>query len=313
MATYHLKLYLITCFILLISNSSFSQEIADVLDKLDKIQKELDSLKEDDSDDLQFSVGGNVNFLEETRLNGLYYDISLFLPKIFKEDTSFWKKWGLEGRLAQGRLDISNDTTSGNLVRRYRVNDTTGVHQTYRIATKEQANYLNLSLNPTYPLGAEKNVFLVLFFEYFRRTNISETSTIIQNEDTIAVSSTEMLSSTPRFNETNRIEQRFDLFNFAIGLKLYQKIGKNLILNIRPVIGVGTVQNNREFFYHTRFEVAQVKKGFKFGGEIRGLTGDPKQEERATRSLQDFYSPFVNIYVAKTFGFNALGKFLLGN
>ena len=71
--------------LLLFAITSFSQDIDDVLSKLDSIQKELDSLKVKDSREILFSVGGNVNFLDEVRLNGIYYDIDVFLPELWKK------------------------------------------------------------------------------------------------------------------------------------------------------------------------------------------------------------------------------------
>lgn len=303
------KILIISLTVLLIS-PTLGQDVNDVLNKLDEIQKELDSLKVKDSKEILFSVGGNVNFLDEARLNGLYYDIDVFLPELWKK-TNALKRFGIEARFAQGRLDIGKDTLATNIMRTFRVNDTVGVRQSYQVISTEESNYLNLSLNPTYALGKDDNLFLVAFFEYFRRTNNREFATAVQDQDTVSVGS-ESLSMTPRTNSTSTSEEVFDLFNYGIGFKLYHKIGKNLILNIRPVIGVGTFAGNRDFFYHTRFEVIEANKGFKFGGEIRGLVGTP-DDERPSQGMTDLYNPFVNIYIAKTFGFNALGKFLLGD
>ena len=268
------------------------------------------SLKVKDSREILFSVGGNVNFLDEVRLNGIYYDIDVFLPELWKKSKGL-KRFGIEARFAQGRLDVGKDTIANNATWIYRVNDTLGVRQSYQVVSSEESDYLNLSLNPTYALGQDKNLYLVAFFEYFRRTNKRSFATGILSQDSISIGS-ETIPTSPRTNSTSNSEEIFHLFNYGLGFKLYHKVGKSVILNIRPVIGLGAFSGNRDFFYHTRFEVIEVDKGFKFGGEIRGFVGTPNGE-RPSQGMLDLYDPFVNIYIAKTFGFNALGKFLLGD
>lgn len=294
------------------------KEIQLILSKLTAIEEELDSLdtKVDSLDiketrELQFAVGGNVNFLDDAKLNGLYYDISVFLPKPWTKSGAL-SRWGIEARFAQGRLDIDSDTLSTTLSRTFRLNDSLGVAQMHNRATKQESNYLNISLNPTYSLGSDENLYLVFFFEYFRKSNTREFSTFILDSDTVSVALTDPLSFTPLEDQTNEIEETFHLFNWGIGLKLFHKIGNNVIINIRPVMGIGNVQGNTNIFYHTRFEAIESKKGFKFGGEIRGYIGSPKQD-RASAALRAIYNPFVNVYIAKIFGLNTLGKLLLGD
>ncbi|MEQ9425650.1 MAG: hypothetical protein RJQ09_14590 [Cyclobacteriaceae bacterium] len=239
---------------------------------------------------VEFSVGGNLNLIEEGFINGLYYDINAFIP-------DQWNRFGIEGRLAQGRLVVQNDTS--NLVTTFSEisSDTTQLlRQDFRFLDSEKQSYLNISMNPTYKFT--EGLFGVLFIDYFQQRIESTGEFIVESSDTIPFSQNVRIS---RINlDRRKSDQTNHFFNYALGLKIFIEASDNVTLNIKPTLGASNLASSGDpsIFYYTNFEVEEREFGFKIGGEIRGYIG----KNNPTR----FNEPLVNIYAAKIFGFSKL-------
>ncbi len=274
-------------FLLLITPISFQSLSAQNGSKKESLQEGI----------VQFSIGGNLNFIEDKLLDGLYYDIYASQP-------AKWGKFGIDARLNQGRLVNQNDTSNVLTIYQAIRNDTLNLlEQRFRSAESEQQSYLSLSIDPTYELC--DGLFAVAHFEYFRQTIDSRLGFIVESQDTIPFSS-DLRVSSPNTSLTPRNIRRINhYFNYSIGIKLQFKI-ENVTVNIKPTLGVGQLTGSpvTSAFYFTRFEAIENKLGFKIGGEIRGYIGG--------ESTVPLSKPLVNIYAAKTFSLSKLGETLFG-
>ncbi|MDX2302192.1 MAG: hypothetical protein NW226_05295 [Microscillaceae bacterium] len=163
--------------------------------------KAIEEEKKKKSNEILFSVGGNLDFLETVKISGLYYDINFFLPQAFPAKQ---KVFGLEARLNQGRF-ISRDTTTltREQTREFYLNDlkddsVSQVTQRYIYDREDKVNYLTLSLSPTFRLGSESSSsYLVIHSEVLRKTTTTNISYNNFVADTIIVKNDPAFRSTP--------------------------------------------------------------------------------------------------------------------
>lgn len=267
--------------------------------------------KEDTSiiNEVLYSFGGNLNFIEKPQITGLYYDVNFFLNPIVNGS-----KFGLEARINQGKFITERDSSGNQLTNYFSLadpeqNDTVNVIiQNFSRVSNNLPSHISLSLTPTYSLGKDSPLFLAAHFEYIRRGNnydydtkvTSEIDTVFASKDISAI----RLSPYKIEERGIRANIKSHDFNYATGIKFFREF-QGVIVNIKTMLGYGNRDRSKGVFYLSNFEVIEKNLGFKMGGELRGIFSLKKTPLYAT----DF-EPYVAFYLAKTFKFSKLKEVL---
>lgn len=293
--------------------------------KIDSLEAKLDSTA---PKIIVASIGGNLDFLEKVKVNGIYFDIDFFLPKLInKSGNKFLENFGLAGRVNQGRI-ISKPDTIGDITRPYFqdvTNDSiTKISVTYRSTNITSASYLSGQLVPTYriagsnekPKGNKSNSALYLAYncEFFRYESSYKYNQEIITSDTLRMQisnpsdTNNIIPFTPRSFSNKSLAYSF---NNGIGF-IYQYNSKFVSLNVKTIFGIGHVgatdYSKRGLFYNCRVEAIENVLGFKVGFEIRGV--DIKAE--SIKDQSPIPTPNVSFYFAKTFNLSNLKTLVMG-
>lgn len=265
-------------------------------------QHDVEPLADSISNRVFFSFGTNLDFVGEDQTPGLYYDLSTFIPKLPFSDES---RWGLETRLAQGKYMNADSLGRGRAYFRPTGSantDTVSVfRQDFRIIKEEDVSYLYLSLTPTLRLGSNSFFYLVGHFEFVRKATQFNQRFRVDDQQTLLFSE-ENSDQIPRttsvdIQDRSTASKRVDFnFNYGVGCKIFLDLD-GVMLNIKPILGIGGMGENTGAFYHTHFEVMEKKFGFKVGGELRGIISG----SAPIKEIRSNTEPNIALYVSKTF------------
>lgn len=290
-------------FCLILPQTSYSQDtLKTLIKKYEELEEKLDSLKKDKQ--FILSVGGNLNFLENPQISGLYYDMSTNFASIAKDTSSSWNRFGLGARLAQGRFVAGKDSfTIDNTQTRIDSLDNGNIRvldQDFTSKREEIRSYLSISATPTYRLFKEEGspLQLALHLEFLRRNTTTKTEQIVNRQDTLttAFDPDAVYRRLPVKNDIRSREIIDYNLLFIPGLQFYIN-HKNIDFSIKSLIGPGVIiQSNSssewKWNYMTHFVVHFKGSGsFKVGGEIRSFFGEV---------------PRTTVYIAKTFSLQTL-------
>ncbi len=263
--------------------------------------QETDTTKTKVINEVLFSVGTNLNFINTNQTSGLYYDINAFIPALDQKKGRF----GIDARLNQGKL-VPNIDTSGNRTKYFTTQsfenqDTIDVlKQVYSTTNAVNSSHITLSLSPTYRFGKQTFIYLAGHIEYRKIDRETELEFLIDEEVSLRLTEEDLDRSGFNISPINILNRNIKSktvshnFNGGLGAKLFLELG-SATLNIKSIIGYGDKGENEGMFYLTHFEVIETKLGFKVGGELRGITNF-KDSNRST----DF-EPEIGLYIAKSF------------
>ena len=294
---------------------------------LDSLNSKLDSLlrlhkeAKDDSDKrILFAIGGNLNFLENPKIEGLYYDVSSFFmlgtaeekkkPKENLANNDFFHRLGIDFRFAQGRFVTSEDSVvienSQTILGELMGDSIQALTQSYSFKSHETLSYLVLSAAPVFRLSKNpRNPFyFVLHTEFTRRSTIRNISREIISQDTLLVMRNVEDNFRPFPVTTSQRTVKTIEYNQILAPGIYFNYNlKNVNIRVKAVAGPSTISNaalairgelDRKTFYLFHFDALYTGSGsFKIGGEIRGFTKEV---------------PSATVYIAKTFSFKTLSS-----
>lgn len=302
--------------------SKLKKSLDTVYIKLDSIENKLNFLvskidttkKVDQSKEniqiVTLGLGGNLIFEgNKAKISGLHFDVNGFIPNLTSSQNDA-AKFGVYARYSQGKI-LGGSDTIGTLTRYYKIDSENVLSQKFKQANNLENYYIAMNLSPT--LQVIDDFYFILHFEYYRLQKSRETRHILLNQDTVDYSPEYHISRTLIDEEKTKISQTHHLFNYGIGLLLNKNVG-DLKIHLKAVVGFGQTSYEQlyqslGFFYNTHFEVTETKVGLKFGGEIRGLAFNNNR----SNINSPMFTPFTNIYIAKTLSFSKLGEAIFGD
>ncbi len=298
-----------------------TQNIKQILSKLEKLEKKIDS---EAPKTIVASIGGNLDFLEKVKVNGVYFDIDFFIPELIgKSKQGFFKRIGLSGRLNQGRV-ISVDTL-GTFNARYfseTGSDTlTQITSKIRNSSNNAASYFSCQFLPTIRLAGDQDSDSKLYFAYYTDLYRYQ-SKFSRNQEVISSDSISILKPSDFNPLTDTVSYKPVIYNISntaynwnngIGFH-YRYDTKYVSLYVTAIAGIGNVVSGNfqknGFFYYSRVEAFENQLGFKVGVEIRSVVSIGKDPSIFYNS--PIPSPNISFYFAKTLNFSNIKSLIAG-
>lgn len=306
-------------------------EVSEVIQRINTIEAYVkENLANDKPDGVMLSIGGEFDFLEKVSVNGLYFDINYYVPKV-SEKLSCLK---LEGRASQGALSkgIFFEAQDSGLVATgtlpdgaYGEDSTRYLVERYRLNRTFSPKYAFMQFDALWSLTdrqIDKDEFdkerepyrsvisaILPFTEYYVYALQTTTMPRLLTRDTLLLPSDSTITTIPYRFFNDGVEEsdtrRTHAINLGVGAHYRYSSPRTLIL-MRAVVGRSWVARQSAIpFYMVNFEYTSVKQGIKFGAEVRGSFG--KSLSLGTMTISE---PTAHFYIAKTFGGGAIAKFI---
>jgi hypothetical protein len=316
------KSFFILCILSTISCTSIAQDedsIARLTSKVDSLLTIINGDARPKSVLVLGAIGGNLDLVNNLKVNGFYFDVDFGIPSLHKNSKSRFKDVGVFGRISQGR-DLSDiDTLGFDRISYYdpsslnEQNPLRLITEDIRISKKVTSTYLAAQLTPSFRIFGsprKSSLYAIYHAEFYRYEITSEFSHTVLYSDTTDQLNTWVDGYFPPRQNYYVNKQVFYSFNNALGL-LYSFRSKFVSIVIRATFGVTELWGYKDpgFYYNIRAEVFENKVGFKIGFETRGM--DLFVISPYTNERESVVNPNFSLFFAKTINFSNL-KSLIG-
>jgi hypothetical protein len=245
----------------------------------------------------RIGIGGSFDFLSGLSATDLYYDLTIFLPKIWKS------RIGIDAGMYSGRTVARRDTIANGqrvfLVPRPARDSVMRITQTRTRITDQTFDKLGLYLAPTYMLT--NYLYLGLQAEVVKRNSRAEITLKVESADTVmqrdTLSPNAPIPPSPVPGDSKVTRETTDYVSFYGIAPIVSYRAGGIEFRAKPMIGV-SVAESYVGSYAVQFRVTDFDNGFKIGGEVRG----PLSAK----------NPVILVYLAKDFGFKRLANFVVG-
>lgn len=251
-------------------------------------------------------VGASFDFLSGASKTDLYYDVTAFVPRIWKNADV--NSIGIDMGLYNGRTVSQRDTVPGGRIFYFsHPHPDSSVRIRQHGSTRRESSEDRLGVYAAPTMRLAPFLYLAFHAELIKRSYVTKTTISVDTVDTNVVVRptgypTELLLPTgSRLPDSNTVRRSTEFESyFGMGpIVQYLHSGSGIELRLKPMLGAGIVNGRATSQYVVQGRVTDFDNGLKLGAEVRGL-------------LTSFRNPTLIVYLAKDFGLKRLADFVVG-
>lgn len=245
---------------------------------------------------VKVGLGASFDFLNQLSATDLYGDIEVVFPNI-------WNRVGVDAGMFNGRATgraTPLDSVQVSAIVPHGSDEIALVSQT--VTQSETVHDENLGLYVGLLWEANQSLFVTLQAEVLQQERTRVIDGTVTQIDTLETAPRTADNPFPGVSGPGPAASSSSLFEslyrsqFSAGV-VFRHSGADALVYVKPLVGVGAVQEGWKGLFSIRFAVSSPSHGFRLGGDVRGRLDD--RDEMS-----------IVVYLAKTFSLAKLGEFV---